>query len=84
MADEVKPPAPVVLKSVEATANEQAVEYLEQLLEWAREGRLTAFCAHYRLEGEWNYCCTATENLLELIGHLEVMKFRQVVRTLPG
>lgn len=61
-------------------SNVQAVAYLEQLLQQAKDGQLTEFCMMYEASGELHSCWTGCSDLLRLIGYLERMKHNTMRR----
>lgn len=56
------------------TTNQQAIKYLETLLEDAKAGRITEFAIAYKEEGKFNHCWTGSENLVELLGYISRMQ----------
>jgi hypothetical protein len=56
--------------------NQQAVEFLRELLARAEGGEIVEIlCAVKLARGEYEQCWTGCDNLHELVGQLERMKF---------
>lgn len=68
------------LKLASQRYNQQAIEYLTELLESAKQGRLTEFVMVYREDGEYAHAWTGCENLHDMISFFEILKFRQLMR----
>lgn len=61
--------------SVVKNYNQQAVEYLRELLARAEAGEIVEItCVSKLVAGEYEHCWTGCDNLHELVGQLERMK----------
>lgn len=69
------------LYALEPGFNQQTVQLLEQLLEQAKRGELQQLYAVYQYEGgNFGHAWTGSDNVIELVGWLELMKSIQVSR----
>lgn len=65
--------------------NQQAVEFLKTLLAQAEAGEIKEFMMVSKLAGgEYEHCWTGCENLYELVGQLERMKYLTMERMNVG
>lgn len=56
---------------------------LKQLQEEAQAGRISSIVVCSKIDGEWVHDYSGCDKLHELIGALESLKWRQLMRTIP-
>ena len=72
---------PLKLATPTTRYNQQAVDYLTDLLARAQSGEVVEMIATVRTtDGMWDHCWTGCENLMELVGVLEREKLATLRR----
>lgn len=64
--------------------NDQVVETLETLLEEAKAGEVIQLIVLAQYGNGYNHYYTGTDSIPEIIGQLEIMKDKQIIRSRGG
>ena len=73
------------IKHIESGINEQAIDQLKILLEAAKDGEITELVAIVKWKDDqgYSYCWTGSNDLYKMVGAIEALKQRTVMRLRP-